>query len=265
MKSFYLLVLFSLLGMFGCNQLSENASFQQVYLAGREDEVVLCAPGSKKDTASIDAESGHLKSTGVNSQLHVITEGFNIVPVSGLKGLASFIPNLDSAVVFGDIIINETDLATVHTSLAAQGLTIKDAHRYGARNGSIILFLHVNGFGNKTRLSASVSSLSRELRPRIDKSFKDRRSIPNADLNRQRLDSIIGYSGQDFGSIYKYSVSRPDVLKSRGIPVSPHLEFSTWASWQGTAENAVVAGNFVILENEVGPVIKALAESGYQL
>lgn len=264
MKTISLPIYLSVLVILGCNQLSSNTLVGKEYLVGRADEVILCAPGSKNDT-TLGAESGHLQRTDSNSQMHLIADGFEILPVSRLNGWASFIPNLDSAVVFGDIIIDESELAPVHTSLAAKGLKIKDAHRYGARNGSIMLFLHVSGSGSSTILSSSVNSVFADLEPETNKTNRDSRSNQNPDLNWQQLDSIIGYSGQSFGKIYKHAIERPDVLKLRGIHVSSHVEFNTWASWQGTDENAVVAGDFMILENEVGPVIQALAQHGFEL
>jgi hypothetical protein len=98
--------------------------------------------------------------------------------------------------------------------------------------------------------------------------------IPKADkadsvintLNIPALDAIIGAKGEMAKGVYKYTIGRPDVmLKEHGIPISSFMGFNTWASWQGTAEKAAVAGDFTMLENEVAPVIKALVENGIEV
>jgi len=66
--------------------------------------------------------------------------------------------------------------------------------------------------------------------------------------------------------VYKHTIGRPDVkLKDHAASVSTFLGFNTWAAWQGTSDRAAVAGDFAMLENEVGPVIKALIENGIEV
>ena len=66
--------------------------------------------------------------------------------------------------------------------------------------------------------------------------------------------------------VYKYTIGRPDVaLKEHGAAVSTFLGFNTWAAWQGSPDNAAVAGDFTMLEDEVSPVIKALVENGIEV
>jgi hypothetical protein len=43
------------------------------------------------------------------------------------------------------------------------------------------------------------------------------------------------------------------------------MGFNTWAAWQGTPERAAVCGDFVMLEDEVAPVIKALVIHGLEV
>jgi hypothetical protein len=47
--------------------------------------------------------------------------------------------------------------------------------------------------------------------------------------------------------------------------VSTFLGFNTWAAFQGSPDHAAVAGDFTMLESEVGPVVKALIENGIEV
>jgi hypothetical protein len=267
MKASYWSGYLTLVVLLGCKQLSEYSTDTKAYTSRREDEVILCAPGSPADTTgTAQGKNGHLNGTSLQSELNIIVDGFKIIPLLGSGSWASFIPHRDSAWVSGDIIINENDLAVVHTELAAQGFTIKDAHRYGSRNGSILLFLHIDGFGDSTILAKKVNTLYARLESLVSRNPEKRKVIRvGSGLNIARLDSILSCKGEAAGGLYKHTISRPDVLRNYGIPLGSHVEFNTWAAWQGTDEKAVVAGDFMILQEEVAPVAKALAENGFEI
>jgi hypothetical protein len=85
-------------------------------------------------------------------------------------------------------------------------------------------------------------------------------------LDTKRLDEILGINAEMSNGVYKYTIGRPDVdLREHGIRISTFLGFNTWAAWQGTPDKAAVAGDFVMLEDEVEPVIKALIENNIEV
>jgi hypothetical protein len=85
-------------------------------------------------------------------------------------------------------------------------------------------------------------------------------------LDTKRLDEILGYKAEMSKGVYKYTIGRPDVdLREHGTKVTTFLGFNTWAAFQGTPDKAAVAGDFVMLENEVEPILKALIENGIEV
>lgn len=82
----------------------------------------------------------------------------------------------------------------------------------------------------------------------------------------EKLNEILGYKAELSKGVYKYTIGRPDVnLKEQGVPVTSFLGFNTWAAFQGTPDNAAVAGDFTMLADEVAPVIKALVKNGIEV
>src|SRR5215211_3081603 len=131
------------------------------------------------------------------------------------------------------------------------------------------MFMHVGGSGNTeviARKAKAVLDKIKELRGGDpSKGTASNEAVQNT-LNTQRLDEILGYKAEMSKGVYKYTIGRPDVdLREHGIPVSTFLGFNTWAAFQGSPENAAVAGDFTMLENEVAPVIKALVENGIEV
>jgi hypothetical protein len=270
-RSFFLIIGIVAL-MTACNE-SEN----ETLVAGKETkkDTISCPPNSKLDTATIAritgmkgvAKNGEYKITVPQNDLSVVVDGFKIIPPMGLGSWAAFTPCADSAMVMGDIIVTENDLAPVQQEVIRQGFAITAIHNHFVRNHPNVMYMHIDGKGKVDKLSTSVKAIfdavtaSRGKDPKASKAD----SVINT-INTAMLDSITGAKGESAKGVYKYTIGRPDVmLKEHGIPVSSFMGFNTWAAWQGTPEKAAVAGDFTMLENEVEPVIKALVENGIEV
>jgi hypothetical protein len=265
------LILFFTINIFiACNEQGTTADTKE-----RKD-TVSCPPGSSKlDFAKIEQitgmkgidKNGEYKITVPQNDLNIVVDGFKIIPPMGLGSWAAFTPCADSAMVMGDIILTESDLAPVQQEVIRQGFAITAIHNHFVRNRPNVMYMHIDGKGNIENLATGVKAI-------FDKVKESRGADPKAakgdsvvnTLNVAQLDSIIGFKGELSKGVYKYTIGRPDVkLLEHGIPVSSFMGFNTWAAWQGTPEKAAVCGDFTMLENEVHPVIKALVENGIEV
>ena len=251
--------------LLGCNQLSEYSGDDKAYRSSTADGTISCSP----ESSVLDlkgSQTGHPRGPAVQRNFHIILEGFKIIPLSGLRSLAKFTPNLGNAMVMGDIIAGQKDLARVEREVAARGLTITDIHKYPARDRTVILFMHVKGFGNEVVLSRNVKALISNLTAAADYDRNDSGTSTLAtSLNTVNLDSLLGHRSDRLGEVYQYNIVRANVLNAHGMKEANSANFNTWAAWQGTDKEAVVAGDVVMLPNEVEPVIKTLAENGFEL
>ena len=272
MKPLFVSALFAISAMItvaGCSSWAQSNH--------REDtaQPVRCATGSKLDIARIEAltgmkgveKNGEYKITVPQNDLNVVVDGFKIIPPMGLGSWAAFTPCGDSAMVMGDIILSETDVKPVQQEVIRQGFAITAIHNHFARNRPNVLYMHIDRTANIETLSKGVkANLEKvaEVRGKDPKSAKADSVINTLDI--PALDAIIGHKGEMSKGVYKYTIGRPDIqLTEHGIQVSSFMGFNTWAAWQGTPENAAVAGDFTMLENEVAPVIKALIENGFEV
>ena len=273
MKSILLLLFCGFIFLFACNQQTTGDSQTA---DGLKKDTISCPPGSGKlDIKKIEQltgmkgaeKNGEYKITVPQNDLNIIVDGFKIIPPMGLGSWAAFTTCADSVMVMGDIIVTETDLAPVQREVIRQGLTITAIHNHFVRNRPNVLYMHIDGTGDLTKLATSVKAIFDKVKETRGKDPKESKadSVINT-LNTALLDSVLGYKGEMNKGVYKYTIGRPDVkLQEHGIPVSTFMGFNTWAAWQGTPERAAVAGDFTMLENEVAPVIKALVENGIEV
>ncbi|HEX2846125.1 MAG TPA: DUF1259 domain-containing protein [Chitinophagaceae bacterium] len=259
--------------MISCNQ---SGSGRDTTDNEMKKGTISCPPGSSKlDIAKIEQitamkgvdKNGEYKITVPQNDLNIVVDGFKIIPPMGLGSWAAFTPCKDSAMVMGDIVVTETDLAPVQQEVISQGFTISAIHNHFVRSHPNVMYMHIDGKGKVDQLATGVKAI-------FNKVAEVRRKDPKAGkadsvINTIRiplLDSIIGYKGELNKGVYKYTIGRPDVkLQEHGIPVSSFAGFNTWAAWQGTPDRAAVAGDFAMLENEVEPVIKTLIQNGIEV
>ena len=88
---------------------------------------------------------------------------------------------------------------------------------------------------------------------------KDELPTAQTTLDLKMIDSIIGRPGENVGEVYRY-----DELRT-AKNASTEGRFSTWASWQTSNENTVVAGAITMRQRQVEPILKILAENKFQL
>jgi len=210
---------------------------------------------------------GEYKITIPQNDLNVVVDGFKIIPPMGLGAWVAFTPSGDGAMVMGDIILTETDLKPVQQEVIRQGFTITAIHNHFIRNHPNVIYMHIGGSGNTEQMALKVKEILTAIKVSRghDPAASPADSVVNT-IDTKMLDGIIGAKGEMSKGVYKYTIGRPDVkLKEHGIPITTFLGFNTWASWQGTPENAAVAGDFTMLENEVEPIIKALIENGIEV
>lgn len=262
--------------LFACDQQTANSNAKTDSTGHEKKAAIACPPGSSKlDIARIEQitgmkgteKNGEYKITVPQNDLHVVVDGFKIIPAMGLGSWAAFTPCGDSAMVMGDIIVTEKDLAPVQQEVIRQGFAITAIHNHFVRNRPNIMYMHIDKSSDITTLSNGVKAIfARVAESRgHDPGSAKADSVTNT-LNTAELDSIIGQKGQASKGVYKYTIGRPDVqLKEHGKPVSAFMGFNTWAAWQGSPEKAAVCGDFTMLENEVEPVIKALVQNGIEV
>ena len=209
------------------------------------------------------------KVTIPQNDLSIMVDNFKIIPAMGLGSWVAFTPTSKGAMVMGDIIITETDLKPVQAEVIKNGLTITAIHNHFVRNHPNVMYMHIGGSGatfDMAFAARAVLEKIKELRGGDPaKGTASNEAVPNS-LDLKKLDEILGYKAEMSKGVYKYTIGRPDVqLKEHGVPVTTFLGFNTWAAFQGSPEKAAVAGDFTMLEDEVGPVIKALVENGIEV
>ena len=87
---------------------------------------------------------------------------------------------------------------------------------------------------------------------------------PSDSAGWKQVEAAMGRAGQmQPGDVLKFSMPRKDLHVSLGgIEIKPALALGSWAAFKREGNDAMVMGDLVLLESELGPVMKKLQEAG---
>ncbi len=80
------------------------------------------------------------------------------------------------------------------------------------------------------------------------------------------VEQAMGRQGAVQGDVLKFSMPRGDLkVMIGGVQVSPALALGSWAAFKMTGDRAMVMGDLVLAEQEVGPVMRELEQGGIEV
>ena len=83
-------------------------------------------------------------------------------------------------------------------------------------------------------------------------------------ITAKPIEAIFGVAGQGKDGMVKVVIGRSAKM-SCGCEVGKEMGVNTWAGFAGGDDNAVVDGDFAVLEEELQPVLKSLRQSGINI
>lgn len=212
-------------------------------------------------------QEGEYKLTVPQNDLDVSVDEFNIIPPMGMGSWATFSPTEEGAILMGDIVVQEDEIISVQQALIDHNLKVTALHNHFVREDPSVMYMHIGGEGTEKELAEGVKAVFEkisELRSG-DPTDAEAGEVENS-LNTERIAEILGHEGDMNRGVFKITIGRPDIdLQAHGTSISTFMGFSTWAAWQGSPENAAVAGDFVMMEDEVEGVIDALVENNIEV
>ena len=168
------------------------------------------------------------------------------------------------AMVMGDLVLTEAEVAPVIAALQRGGVGQTAVHNHLIGETPRLVYMHVMGTGDESKLAAT-------LHDALASTHTPLAPPPQVTPLRLTLDTVavaaaLGVSGKGNGGVYQVSVPRPEVIRDAGEVIPPSMGVATGINFQPTTDGrAVVTGDFVLLPAEVNPVIRALGSSGIKV
>src|SRR5262245_38511702 len=197
------------------------------------------------------------------TDLQVTTAGVKMNPAMGLTSYAAFMKAGGKTLVMGDTTLLEDQVNPVMGVALDNGLEITALHNHFFWDSPKVMFMHIGGMGDEDKLASAVGKVF----AKIKETSGGKGETPKADLDPAKtsldpnnIESIIGTKGQMASGVYKITIGRK--TKMGGHEVGNAMGINTWAAFVGSDQEAVIDGDFVMLEKELQSVLKALRGAG---
>ncbi len=201
------------------------------------------------------------------TDLQVTLDGVAIRPALALGGWAAFKPMHGGAMVMGDLVLLDTEVNPVMAKLIENGIEITAVHNHVLRANPATYYMHIGGHGDPAKMAAAIrTALAESKTPPAAPAAAS--PPPAIDLDTAQLDQIIGAKGQANGGVYQIGVPRRDPITENGMQITPvgPMGLATAINLQPTGGGkAAITGDFVLVGEEVNPVIKALRTNGIEV
>jgi Domain of Unknown Function (DUF1259) len=174
-------------------------------------------------------------------------------------------------VMMGDLVLLQEEVNPVMSALLEQGVEVTALHNHFFWEEPRLFYMHIHGHGKAAELAQKVKpaldlighrGLGTAQRPGT------LASAPTAQgtLDTEKIAKVVGHAGEQSGSVFKITIGRDDLrLQENGARINARMGLNTWAAFVGSDENAEIAGDVAMLENEVTPVLKALRKNGLEV
>jgi hypothetical protein len=208
-----------------------------------------------------DQPDGTHKYALPRKDLNVTLNGVQIKAGLALGSWVAFNPTAHgNAMVMGDLVLTEDEVAPVMAELQSGGIEITALHNHLIGESPRVMYMHIQGMGNAASLGKAISmAIAKTKTPAASPAA----APPDLDIDTKQIDQILGHNGKNNGGIYQIGVPRAEHITEAGMVIPNSMGVATALNFQPTGGGkAAITGDFVLLAKEVNPVIKALRENG---
>jgi hypothetical protein len=198
-------------------------------------------------------------------------DGWKMPPFMGLTTWAAFIVGKQAeAMVAGDLVLFEDEVNPVMSALFENGVGVTALHNHFFFDEPKVYFMHIAGEGTVEKLASGVKAAlakQKEIRtakPQPARVFGSVFAPATNFITGKTVEDILGVKGQANNGMFKVVIGREAKMPC-GCAMTKEMGVNTWAAFAGTDDNAVVDGDFAVLEDELQPVLKSLRAEGINI
>lgn len=204
------------------------------------------------------------KVTFPRSDLRVKVGAILIKPGFALTSWAAFIKSGGSAITYGDLALLESETNPVISKLMEKGIEVSALHNHLIYETPRIYYVHFLGYGNEVELAKGLKE-ALALTGTPVKSSSAASAEMKSDIAK-KIEEVLGHQGSMSGGILQVNVPRDDVrVKMKGVEIPGNMGMNIPLNFQLEGKMAAINGDFMLLADEVKPVMKTLRENGIEV
>ena len=256
MKSNSLVLVFTLALMLAPFSIAQQDSSADKAAQWKAVEAAFGRPGKLQP-------DGTYKFSMPRKDLKVTVAGTPIKAGLALGSWTAFEGTPSHAMVMGDLVLAESEVEPVMMKLQEMGIKETAVHNHLLTESPRVMYMHIEGHGDAVQMAKAIhDALALTKTPPAD-SGPAPAANENLGIDASQIGSILGHKAAVNGGIVQVSVPRAEKIMDQDMEVPPSMGTATALNFQPTGNGrAAITGDFVLLPDEVNPVLKALRENG---
>ena len=219
---------------------------------------------------ALNTNEGVFKVTSPRNDVKVSVDGWTMPPFLGLASWAAFTEQkAGDVMVMGDTVLFQDEVNPVMSVALDNGLSVTALHNHFFYDEPKVYFMHIGGEGTTEKLATAVRKVWDKLKeirtanPQPTTTFGSAPLPAQNSITGKTIDDIVGVKGQANNGMFKVVIGR--TAKMMDTEVGKEMGVNTWAAFAGADDNAVVDGDFAVLEDQLQPVLKSLRNGGINI
>jgi hypothetical protein len=202
------------------------------------------------------------------SDLKVTLDGVEVKPALALGSWLAFQKTGNEAMVMGDLVLTAEEVSPVMNKLMDGGIDITALHNHLLRSTPATIYMHIRGHGDPVKLATTLHAALAESRTpfQLPVPAPAQPASAQIDLDTAALDEALGVKGVINGGVLQFSIPRAEAIMDEGVAVPLSMGTAIAINFQPTGGGkAAVTGDFVLIAQEVNPVLKELLGHGIEM
>jgi hypothetical protein len=210
-----------------------------------------------------NAEEAVYKVSSPRTDIKVSVDNWQMPPFMGLTSWAAFTTGKEKeSMVMGDLVLMQDEVNPAMSAALENGLAVTALHNHFFYDEPKVYFMHIGGEGSPETLAKGVKAALEKVKetrassPQPARGFGKPLPAQNT-ITAETLSNLLGVKGESKDGMFKAVIGRKAKMEC-GCEVGKEMGVNTWAAFAGSNEDAVVDGDFAVLEDELQPVLKSL-------
>lgn len=197
------------------------------------------------------------KITFPRSDLEVKVGEVSVEPGLALTSWIAFKQAGNHAMIMGDLVLLDEEIAPVMKKFVESGVEVTSLHNHIVGESPRVMYIHFSGQGDPVKfaktMNAALALTNTPLTP-------PQPHQSSSSVEWSKVESILGWTGQHKGNLLSIAIPRAEAITENGMEIPPSLGVATALNFQMIGKVASTTGDFVLIADEVNPVVKALTE-----
>ncbi len=230
-------------------------------------------PGRSWDDVDAIHQSGKSMPGGVRrygwprTDLSVTVGAVPIEPALALGSWAAFCPtgNGEEAMTMGDLVLLGPEVNPVVGELELGGIEVLAIHNHLLGETPRLLYVHFHGRASATSLARSLMAALAKTKTPLDPPKILAGPTPPEQEAFETIQRALRRKGPLSGRVLQVSVPRAGRIEDGGIELPPAMGMAIAINFQVTTGGTASTGDFVLIADEVNPVIRELQSHGLEV